>query len=63
MTLYQTLFSLEMSLVNNYNLTYFEIEKSRFKDFCEYVSQLNDYYELEEMKEKEAARCKDDSWF
>jgi len=51
-----------MSLIGNYNLNYFQIEQSRFTDFCEYVSQLNDYHERREMEEKEAARDSD-TWF
>jgi hypothetical protein len=64
-SLYQTLFDLQMSLVESYHLSPFEIRQSRFSEFCILLDRMHDKTEREKLnKHKGRIRRKaSDNWF
>lgn len=57
-------------MIENYQVDYFYLKKQRFKDFCEFVSRLNNKHNKKGLKKGEVVRADgniyreaSDNWF
>lgn len=56
-------------MIENYQINYFELKKVKFKDFCEFVSRLNNKQNKKSLKKGEVVkgdriyRPASDNWF